>query len=226
MHLPLRAAPRVEIRGTSHDTIAEGRSIRLSALVLAALCLVYSTAGLGLERRGPVNAAESTETKTERAKALPKTGETVVPLPSPVEEMRQAILAATHSGKIEDLRVPLDWNELRPEVNAGKDEDPIAHWKKMSRDGEGREVLAALANILQLRPAELPLGKDLENNIVYVWPYLAETKLDALTPAQEVDLLRLVPPEQAKLMRAKKKWSWWRLTIGADGTWHAFKKMD
>jgi hypothetical protein len=27
-------------------------------------------------------------------------------------------------------------------------------------------------------------------------------------------------------MREKKKWTWWRLTIGADGTWHSFKKAD
>jgi len=71
-----------------------------------------------------------------------------------------------------------------------------------------------------------PFGQDLENNIIYVWPYLAEVELDKLTPAQEVDLLRLVGAAEAKAMREKKKWTWWRLTIGADGTWHSFKKAD
>jgi hypothetical protein len=140
--------------------------------------------------------------------------------------MREAILAAANSGRIEDLRVPLDWNELKPDLSAKTVEDPIAYWKRISGDGEGREILAVLANILRMRPAELPLGKDLENNVIYVWPYLAEAKLESLTPAEEVDLLRLVSPEEAKAMRKAKKWTWWRLSIGADGTWHSFKKAE
>ena len=43
---------------------------------------------------------------------------------------------------------------------------------------------------------------------------------------EEVDLLRLVTPEEAKAMRAARKWTWWRLSIGADGTWHSFKKAE
>jgi len=181
---------------------AQPRFSRTAVLVLAVLLNVHLGSSPALERRG------------------------AKPLPAPVEEMRQAILAAAHSGRIEDLQVPIDWNELKPDFAATAVDDPIAFWKKESADGEGREILAVLANILQMRPAELPLGKDIENNIVYVWPYLAEAKLDALTPAEEVDLLRLVSPERAKAMRAAKTWTWWRLSIGADGTWHAFKKSE
>jgi hypothetical protein len=141
-----------------------------------------------------------------------------------VDEMRQAILSAALSGQIEELRVPLDWNEMKPDVTPDAKDDPIAYWKKISGDGEGREVLAALANMLQMRPAAVPLGKDPENNLIYVWPYLAEAKLEALSPAEQVDLLRLVSPDAAKTMRETKKWTWWRLVIGADGTWHSFKK--
>lgn len=202
--------------------LAEGRSIRL-LVVLAVLCLVYSAPSPALERRGPTS---SEVPKTPLPKTRLKPGEDLGPLPAPVEEMRQAILAAVHSGRIEDLVVPLDWNELRPDVAAATGEDPITYWKKASGDGQGREILAVLADILQMRPAELPLGKDLENNIIYVWPYLAEANLAELTPAQEVDLLRLVTAEQAKAMRQKKRWTWWRLTIGADGTWHSFKKAE
>jgi hypothetical protein len=169
-------------------------------------------AGLLLVHLGPCPAVEG------RASAKP--------LPRPVAEMREALLAAAHSGRIEELKVPLDWNELKPEIAATNVDDPIAYWKKISGDGEGREILAVLANILEMRPAELPLGKDLENNIIYVWPYLAEAKLDQLTPAEEVDLLRLVSPQKAKAMRTAKKWTWWRLAIGADGTWHSFRKLE
>jgi len=27
-------------------------------------------------------------------------------------------------------------------------------------------------------------------------------------------------------MREAKRWQWWRLAIGADGTWHAFHKAE
>jgi hypothetical protein len=232
MRIPLPAASRAGTRGSSPFAapefadafLAEGRSIRL-LVVLAVLCLVYSAPSTALERRGPTSTEEPGPPPSLR-KTRRKPGEDLGPLPAPVEEMRQAILAATHSGNLEDLRAPLDWNELNPDVAAPKGEDVLAYWKKTSGDGQGREILAVLADILEMRPAELPLGKDLENNIIYVWPYLAEAKLDELTPAQEVDLLRLVTPEQAKAMRSKKKWTWWRLTIGADGTWHSFKKAE
>jgi hypothetical protein len=201
--------------------LAELCSSRLLVLVLAALLLVYRSPSPALEKRAPPG-QETNKTQ----EPVPPPAPTARPLPVPVEEMRQAILTAALSGHIEELRVPLDWNELRPDVATKPGDDPIAYWKKSSGDGEGREILAALANMLQMRPAAVPLGKDLENNTIYVWPYLAEAKLEALSPSEEVDLLRLVSPDVAKAMREKKKWTWWRLTIGADGTWHSFKKAE
>lgn len=196
----------------------------LAVLVLAVLGLVHAARpAVALERRA---ASEESTGHVAPQKKLPKPEDDPGPLPVPVEEMRQAILAAAHSGEIEDLREPLDWNEIKPEVAAKAGEDPITHWKQTSGDGNGREILAALAGILSLHPAELPLGQDLENNIIYVWPYLAELDLSKLTPAQEVELIRLVGPAEAKAMREKKKWTWWRLTIGADGTWHSFRKAE
>jgi hypothetical protein len=145
-------------------------------------------------------------------------------LPAPVREMREAILAAVRTGRIEDLRHAWELNELKPDLGVATVGDPIAHWKQISGDGEGREILAALAQILDAGFAVLPLGRDLENNRIYVWPYLAEIPLDKLTPAQEVELLRLVPPAAAKEMRAAGKYTHWRIAIGADGTWHSFHK--
>jgi hypothetical protein len=147
-------------------------------------------------------------------------------LPANVLEMREAILAAVHSGLIEELRTPIDWNELRPDMGQESGVDLVEHLKRVSGDGEGREALAVLSNILSMPPARLPMGKDPENNAVFVWPYLAERPLDKLEPGEEVDLYRLMPPETAKAMREKKKWTWWRLSIGADGTWHAFRKSE
>lgn len=147
------------------------------------------------------------------------------PLPAPVAEMREALLAAVHSGRIEDLVTPLQWNELPPEIADASVSDPIAHWKAQSGDGEGREILAVLGRILDMPHAREPFGRDVENNAIYVWPYLAAADLAKLTPAEEVDLYRLMSPAEAKAMREGKRWTWWRLAIGADGTWHTFRRM-
>jgi hypothetical protein len=206
----------------------EPRQTQACLLVLAGLLLVHQSSAPALERRGPPgsNQLDKSADAVPPLAAPRATPAAAKPLPGPVEEMHHAILAAAHSGRVEELRVPLEWNELAPDIAPTRVEDPIAYWKKLSGDGEGREILAVLANILDMKPAELPLGKDIENNIVYVWPYLAEAKLDQLSPSEEVDLLRLVSPADAKSMREKKKWTWWRLAIGADGTWHSFKKAE
>lgn len=146
------------------------------------------------------------------------------PLPGPARDMREAILSAVASGRIEDLRYAWELNELKPDLGADLvGGDPVAHWKQTSGDGEGREILAVLANILEAGCAVVPLGRDLENNRIFVWPRFADLDLAKLAPADEVQLLRLVPPAAAKGMRAAGKYTYWRLGIGADGTWHFFR---
>ena len=145
-------------------------------------------------------------------------------LPQPVADMREAILAAVRSGRIEDLQHAWELNELKPDVGEPLTGDPVAHWKRISGDGNGREILAALGEILDAGYAVLPLGRDLENNRLYVWPYFAEVPLAKLTPPQEVELLRLVTPVMLEAMRKVGKYTHWRVVIGADGTWHSFRK--
>lgn len=144
-------------------------------------------------------------------------------LPEPVAAMRNAILAAARSGEIENMRTPLEWNELKPEIATTVVADPIAYWKQKSADGQGRQILAVLAEILEGPPARIGQGTAGER---YVWPDLAERDPAALTPPQHVQLLRLVSPDEAKAMRAHKRWTWWRLSIGADGTWHSFIRAE
>ena len=147
-------------------------------------------------------------------------------LPEHVRELREALIEAIRSGRIEDLRYAYDLNDIKPDLGNATVEDPVAHWRKISGDGEGREILDALSLILESGYVVLPLGADLENNRLYIWPYFAEVPLGKLTPAQEVELLRLVPPAAAKGMKSAGKYSHWRLAIGADGAWHSFRKID
>lgn len=185
-------------------------------LVAAAFCLVHSDSPRHAAHAGEKAAAEAPGPLRERAFH----GE----LPHAVVDMRELILAAVQAGDVGELQAAIEWNEISPDFGEGAKADPIAHWTRTSADGQGREVLAVLANLLALPPARLAIGRDPENTMVYVWPYLAELPLESLTPAEQVDLLRLMPAGEAKAMRAAKKWSWWRLAIGADGTWHTFRR--
>ena len=87
------------------------------------------------------------------------------------------------------------------------------------------EILAALGQILEAGYVILPTGRDLENNRIYVWPYFAEVELATTTPAQEVELMRLLGAATARELKAKGRYSSWRIAIGADGVWHSFRKM-
>lgn len=147
-------------------------------------------------------------------------------LPPHVEDLRDVILTAARSGNIEELKTAFEVSGIVPDIGAEAASDPIKVLKERSGDHEGREILSALVEALNMPPVALPLGNDIENNLIYVWPYLAERPLDKLTPAEEVDLYRLVTPEKAQEMREKKQWLWWRLVIAADGTWTSFKKAD
>ncbi len=91
------------------------------------------------------------------------------------------------------MRPVFESNELKPMVATAYVDDPIAFWKKASADGTGRDVLAAMLNVavVGLCARGARAGRDV------VWPYFAETDLAKLTPAQEVELYRIVPPAQA-----------------------------
>ena len=147
-------------------------------------------------------------------------------LPQPVLDLREALLGAVEAGEIEELRHAYDLGDIKPDLGAPAKTDPVAHWKSVSGDGQGREVLAALSLILEAGYVAVPRGSDIENNQLYVWPYFAEVPLGKLTPRQEVELLRLVPAGVAREMKEKGRYTHWRLVIGADGTWHALRKGD
>ncbi len=145
-------------------------------------------------------------------------------LPASVSEMRDAIIAAARTGKLEELLIPIQWNELPPNFGDLSVKDTLAAWKKQSPDGSGREWLALLINLLEAPYAVLRQGRDIENAKIYIWPAFAELPLNKLSPALEVELLRIVPAADVKRMKSTGGYDGYGLAIGADGTWHAFKK--
>jgi hypothetical protein len=138
--------------------------------------------------------------------------------------MRETILMAVRSGRIDDLKTAIELNEMRPDVSDLPVDDIIAYWRQGSKAGDGREILDALGKILEQPPAVLPLGRDIENNAIYVWPALAERDLTKLAPADDVLLADLMPTDDVATVKAAKRWTWWRIAIGADGTWHSFRR--
>jgi len=148
-------------------------------------------------------------------------GRDVSKLPAEVQRMRQAILQAAMSGDIEELRLPIDMNELHPIFAKDRTPNPIAYLKSVSADGNGREMLAILFNLLTTGYAIKNAGT---KNEMIVWPYHAAIPLSGLTPSQEVEIYRFLPPARVKEMATAGKYSFYSVGIGRDGVWHYFSR--
>ena len=169
---------------------------------------------------------EQAKAKSKKAQQAIVISHDTEKLPVQVAEMHEAILAAAQSGRIKELLVPIQWNELRPNFGTIDAAKAIPEFKALSVDGEGREILAILTKLLEMPYAIIRQGRDVENNKIYVWPYLAELPLKKLTPEQQVQLLQIIPRADYKAMKEAGKYTYWRVAIGADGTWHEFVKQE
>lgn len=200
-------------------------TIPLLTLVVTVLSLVHAS--------GP---AVSSGGQKRPAASVPAPRSAVSALPLPVIEMREAILAAAHSGDIEELRVPIEWNELPPQIDApavgdpvppppgpttsaGRI-DPIAQLRRASSDGLGHEVLGALVAIFREMPAVVPHGRDVENSHLYVWPGFALRPLSASSAEDRAAVDRVSPADTEPSLKTGS-YLGWRIVIGADGTWHS-----
>jgi hypothetical protein len=207
------------MRRIHHVFVNHPITLAASFLALAAL-IVYGVPHLA----PPLRAEKAANEKALPAQTVNKDVEVlrdVSTLPPQVARMRSAILGAAASGEVESLRVPIEMNELPPMLASEKVKDPMLYWREISGDGEGREVMATLIELFRAGFARKAGGTE---NEMYVWPYFAEMPLDKLTPAQEVELLTIVPPARMKEMRQKGKYDHYRIAIAKDGTWHSFMK--
>ena len=205
---------------------ASGLTPKRAVFLLAVTTLVHAMA---------VDCAESQSVRqggTSPKVAAPSPGSQKMPeirygtagLPAPVAEMREAILAAVRSGDIDDLKVAIEMNEIKPAFSDGPVPDPIAWLKQQSGDGTGKSLLEAIGRVLEAGHVVLPYGRDAENNRIFVWPYFAETGVLHLSPQQQAELAALVPAEAVAAMAASGRYAHWRIVIAADGTWHALAR--
>ncbi len=144
-------------------------------------------------------------------------------IPDAVRKTRERILKAARTGDIEKLRPVIEANELIPIFSFGEDQDPISYWKQISRDGEGREILAEMIRIFTTGFIRMDKGSKDE---LIVWPYHFGYPLDKLKPHEQVELYLLVNPDDAKTMEESGGYFGYRAGISPDGTWQFFVAGD
>lgn len=147
-------------------------------------------------------------------------------LPAPVRAIRDKILAALDRNDVEALRVPIDWNEVRPlfaksgAFKAGT--DPIEILKALSFDARGRETIEIMRAVLAQPFVKITRGPV----TLYEWPAFSR---DAKPPANEEETqARWRCVRFADLARAnsEKKPRPTRLGVASDGVWHYFWSED
>ncbi|WP_244613270.1 hypothetical protein [Methylosinus sp. Ce-a6] len=147
-------------------------------------------------------------------------------LPAPVRALREKILAACETGDIEALRIPIDWNEVRPLFERGARRpagaDPIEVLKSLSFDRAGREMLVLARAVLTqpfLRVARGPFE-------AYEWPAYARRPTPPANEEEARALWACVRFFDLVSSNADGRPKVMRIGVGADGVWHYFWNAD
>lgn len=140
-------------------------------------------------------------------------------LPAPVARMRDQLIEAARSGDVERMRMVLEGNEMMPTLSLAEIGDPIEFLKNSSGDGQGLEILAILLDVMEAGWVHVDAGTPQE---MYIWPYFARYPFDKLTPAQKVEMYRVVTAADFAEMDSYGAWLFYRVGIGPDGTLHYF----
>ncbi len=207
----------------------------LCALALAASDPAHAQTKVRTETIRPPAAAQPAESgktvapaakpasRPEKAAEPPEIIGDLSRLPPAVAKTRERILAAARSGEPQKLVTVMQSNETMPVFSLSDDKDPAAFWRTNYPDSGGVEVLSILLNILEAPFVHVEQGTPQD---IYLWPYFARMKLNALTPAQKVELFRIVTGPDYHDMLDFGAYNFYRLGIGPDGTWHFFVSGD
>ena len=203
-------------------------SLAIAALAIALAIGMSSLASIG-------NAAAQAETETAPAAAaepapapqseepLPQIFYSDADLPEPVKAMRAKLIEAAKSGDFEKLHALMTAQKEPPSVALGDPGDPAAYLKELSADGDGREILAILLEVLQAGFVHIGAGTPDDQ---YIWPYFAQYPLNALTPPQLVELFTLLTAADFEDMKSYGSYTFFRVGIAPDGRWLFFLAGD
>lgn len=147
-------------------------------------------------------------------------------MPAQVAAIRNKILWALEKNDLEALRIPIDWNEMRPlfaksgTFKAGT--DPIEILKAQSFDPKGYEILRILKTVLSQPYVKIIRGP----STLFEWPAFGRR---TVAPKTEMELLEQWScvrfadlKESNRLGRPRVM----RIGIAADGVWHYFWSED
>ncbi|KPF41907.1 hypothetical protein [Rhizobium sp. AAP43] len=144
--------------------------------------------------------------------------------PEPVRRMRRLIMEAALTGDIARLKPLLNPGPEQTQLSAlNPDQDILQTLKSMSGDADGLEVLAIMLDILSTGYVVQDKGTPDE---AYVWPYFAGKAIGLLTPAEKVELLRIVTAGDVAEMQEYGNYNFFRLGITPDGRWKFFTVGD
>ena len=167
-----------------------------------------------------------TRAKTAAAETVSAPQTDLALLPPAVAAIHAKILAALEKNDIEALRIPIDWNEVRPlfaksgTFKAGT--DPIEILKKLSFDGKGREILRIARAVLAQPYVTITRGPV----TLYEWPAFAH---QPFMPADEAQIrARWKCVRFADLTRSNSdgRPRPMRIGVASDGVWHYFWSED
>jgi len=140
-------------------------------------------------------------------------------LPAAVLRTRDRILAAARTGDLQTLLALMRANGNMPVFSHTQRQDPAAYWKESYPDSDGVEILSILISILETEPVRVEAGTPQET---YLWPYFARLPIRSLTPAQKVELFRVVTGSDYKEMLERGRYVFYQVGIGPDGGWRYF----
>jgi hypothetical protein len=147
-------------------------------------------------------------------------------LPAPVAAIYNKILAALEKNDVEALRIPIDWNEVRPLLAksgaypAGT--DPIRILEAQSFDRKGRETLAIARAVLAQPYVRITRGPV----TLYEWPAFGRQSTPPASEEEARARWRCVRFADLPRANAEGKPRPMRLGIASDGVWHYFWSED
>ena len=144
-------------------------------------------------------------------------------LPEPVRQLRDKIMEACRAGDIEKLRPLLSTGSDATQISFGNvPGDPIEFLRSVSGDGQGHEILAILYEVLDSGF----VIEQIDDAQMYIWPYFYSVSLDSLTPAQRVELFKLVTAGDYEDMKNFGGYIFYRVGISPEGHWQFFVAGD
>jgi len=203
-------------------------ALMAAAIVIAAGAGAFAQTRVRTETVRPPAATDTAPSRKAQAAAAPNVSAPEIitdlsRLPAPVALMRERILEAAQSGRLDRLVAVMRANDLMPIFSLNDDKDPIAYWKANYPDSEGIEILATVIEILEAGFVHVDAGTPQE---IFLWPYFARMPVKELTPEQKVELFKIVTGADYRDMLDFGAYNFYRLGIGSDGTWHFFVTGD